>query len=97
MSVMQYWRYRVMDRDLNSIDPNDGEETVQRGNPLHLCGKLFQQWTCDCYARVDSENLNYIRTHQKELRADSYAKVQRRVAENTAGSAKPVVLPSSYT
>ena len=31
------------------------------------------------------------------MRADSYTKVQKRVAENTAGSAKPVILPSSYT
>ena len=97
VSMKEYWRYRAMDRDTRLIDPNDEEETVQEGNPLHRGRKLFQQWTCNCFARSDSEDLNFIKTHQRDLRADSYAKVQKRVAEDTAGSAKPVILPSSYT
>jgi hypothetical protein len=35
-------------------------------------GKLFQQYAVDSYVKVESNNLNYIRKNQKELRVESY-------------------------
>jgi len=97
VSAREYTRYQIMKRELDNIDPNDSSQTVQSENMLHLSNKLFQQWLCDMWAKVESNDLGYIETHQTKLFADSYAKVQKRQAEGTTGGAKPIILPSSYT
>src|SRR5882762_11425979 len=35
-------------------------------------GRLFQQYVVDAWASTEQSELNWIRHHQKELRADSY-------------------------
>ena len=39
---------------------------------LHASGKLFQQYIVDSYVKVEGSRLAYIRSHQQQLRADSY-------------------------
>ncbi|VDL85102.1 unnamed protein product [Nippostrongylus brasiliensis] len=41
-------------------------------NPLHLAGKLFQQYLVDSYVKIEQNRLDNARTHQRELRSDSY-------------------------
>jgi hypothetical protein len=41
-------------------------------NVLHLGGKLFQQFVVDQYLRVERQNLMFVRTNQRQLRAECY-------------------------
>ena len=63
-------------------------------------GKLLQHFITDAYACIDTNNLNYIRTHQKELRAEYYSGIVDRVGQGGLISAreigKKIILPSSY-
>lgn len=59
VSCMDFYAYTFMIRD-------------NYFNHLHRCQDLFQQYAVDMYAKVEAERLLYIKTHQKELRVDSY-------------------------
>ncbi|KAI9116475.1 hypothetical protein K1719_012642 [Acacia pycnantha] len=62
--------------------------------------KLLHQFIVDGYSMVESDRLNYIRMHQKELRVDLYSGISDAV---TRGETDPsctgrrVILPSSFT
>ena len=47
---------------------------MRRGifNAILYGKRLFQQYAVDMYIKVESTRLDYIRHHQKELRADLY-------------------------
>ena len=72
------------------------------GNPLpQSAGFLFQQYIVDAYCKAESKRLEYMRTHQAELRAESYKGLADYVHQLDAGESayrvgKRVVLPSSY-
>ncbi|XP_056689190.1 uncharacterized protein [Spinacia oleracea] len=62
--------------------------------------KLLQQFLVDGLTMIESERLCYVRTHQKNLRADNYKNVTKaRMGENTNSfsTGKRIVLPSSFT
>lgn len=40
--------------------------------PLHHAGKLYQQYLVHAYCTVEADRLQYIKTHQKDLRAECY-------------------------
>lgn len=73
----------------------------QRINPLLLITRrLFQQFLVDAYSIVESSRLHFIRTHQKQLRADIYkglADAVLRGETDPATTGKRIVLPSSFT
>ncbi|ETN85429.1 hypothetical protein NECAME_06382 [Necator americanus] len=54
---MKYYSYLVVRDSFNAV--------------LHL-GKLFQQFAVDAYVKIEQNRLNYHRTHQVNLRSDSY-------------------------
>ncbi|GBM18559.1 hypothetical protein AVEN_47948-1 [Araneus ventricosus] len=69
-------------------------------NPIIRAGKLTQQWIVDSYLQVEANNLNFIRTHQQQLRTELYQGLADHL-ENTAQNAVvkagiPVILPSSF-
>lgn len=41
-------------------------------NLIHSSGKLLQQYVVDSYVKVEGSRIAYIKSHQKELRAESY-------------------------
>ncbi|GBL82070.1 hypothetical protein AVEN_50632-1 [Araneus ventricosus] len=45
-------------------------------------GKLTQQWIVDSYLRVEANNLNFIRTHQQQLRTELYQGLADRNSSN---------------
>ncbi|XP_043203640.1 uncharacterized protein LOC122371383 [Amphibalanus amphitrite] len=47
---------------------------------LHRAGRLFQEFVCMAYAKVEAIRLKYISTHQREIRADLYQSVRDAVA-----------------
>ena len=65
-----------------------------------LYGKrLFQQYVVDMYIKVESSRLDYIRNHQKQIRANLYQGVvdSLQAGENRADAVgKWIVLPTSF-
>jgi hypothetical protein len=74
---------------------------MRRGifNPILYGKRLFQQYVVDMYMKVEGARLDYIRDHQKEIRADLYKGV---VDSITAGESradavgKLTVLPAKF-
>ena len=75
--------------------------TFPNGHLLMLSGKLLQHFLTDAYACVDTNNLNFLRTHQKELQAEYYSGlidcVGHDMDTNPEDIGKKMILPSSYT
>jgi len=76
-------------------------------NPMLSAGRLTQQYIVDAYVKAEANDLNYIRTHQKELRCDSYTNVLSHHLAGTASNnrssveeapvGKKIILPSSFS
>ena len=68
-------------------------------NFLHHCKDLFQQYLVDQFVKVETERLFWIRTHQSELRAQSYAHLKDALSSDTnlAYVGKRCILPSTFT
>ena len=66
-------------------------------NPVHLCGRLTQQYVVDQYAKIESNNLAYVRANQSELRADSYVNVMDALADGHPQIGRRIVLPSTFS
>ena len=96
ISARDYAKFHMMQRNLRNVDPNDSEGTVQRYCITHLACKLYQQWLCDSWAKVESNDLGWVETHQGTLFAEKYVNLKKRAAENTTGGGTPTVLPSTY-
>ncbi|XP_051154931.1 uncharacterized protein LOC127277677 [Leptopilina boulardi] len=69
-------------------------------NYILMGRRLFQQWTVDNYVKVEKDKMNYLRSNQKQLRADTYESLLQhleKTAENTSSRVgKVIVLPSTY-
>lgn len=69
-------------------------------NPIISAGKLSQQWIVDSYLQVEANNLNYIKTHQEQLRTELYQGLADHLEaanRNTGMRAGiPIILPSSF-
>ena len=71
-------------------------------SPILHGGRLFQQWCCDCYMRIEENNLNYLRLNQNQLRTELYSGLGdyvRRMADNQEELPPPgkiCILPSSF-
>ncbi|GBM13515.1 hypothetical protein AVEN_82786-1 [Araneus ventricosus] len=69
-------------------------------NPIISAGKITQQWIVDSYLQVEANNLNFIRTHQQQLRTELYqglADHLENAAQNAVVKARIlVILPSSF-
>jgi Helitron helicase-like domain at N-terminus len=65
-------------------------------------GNLFQQYVVDAWASVEQSNLNWVRHHQKELRADVYSGLRdaalgdRDSNINLAEHGSRIILPSTF-
>jgi hypothetical protein len=67
---------------------------------LLMGGRLLQQYVVDAWASTEQSELNWIRHHQKELRADVYQDMRNAVNNDENADAarrgKRVILPSSH-
>lgn len=62
--------------------------------------RLFQQFIVDGYTMVESERMSYIRREQKDLRSETYSKLEKLAADPDSGvtiRGKKVVSPGSHT
>ena len=69
---------------------------------LFWAGKLFQQYVVDAWASIEQNMLNWVRFHQKELRADVYQGLRDAAAGdrddnfNLAEHGQRIILPSTH-
>ncbi|XP_028779075.1 uncharacterized protein LOC114735542 [Neltuma alba] len=87
LTIREYLAFRLMDRNI--------EESVL----LHS-KRLLQQFIVDGFTMVESERLDYIRRHQRELRVDLYkglADAITRGETDASNTGKRIILPSSFT
>ena len=70
--------------------------------PLLWGGNLFQEYVVDAWASVEQNTLNWIKHHQKELRAEVYSGLRdaalgdRDENVNLAEHGRRIILPSSF-
>lgn len=87
LSIREFFSFRLMTRK---------NETSML---LHA-NKLLQQLTVDGYTMVESQRLHWVRTHQRELRADLYKGLADAIVGgevNAAATGKRIILPSTFT
>lgn len=87
VSASDFYAYRIMIRE-------------EMDNYLVQYGSLFSQYLVDMYAKIETEKLNFIRNHQKKLRADNYVHLKDAIGRQDVQAnqlGKLVVLPSSFT
>ena len=85
INTLKFYRYKMMERDNQPT--------------LHNTGRLYQEWLCDVYSRVEEERLSYIEHNQQQLRGESLDGLEDALAsENTDENAigKVVKLPTSF-
>ncbi|KAE9541875.1 hypothetical protein AGLY_003866 [Aphis glycines] len=73
------------------------KKTVMSNN---LRPRLMRQFLVDIYAKIETKRLNFIRNHQKQLRAENYIHLKDAVGRNDVNATdlgQMVVLPSSFT
>lgn len=83
--AMDCYAYRIMIREGH--------------NHLLRCGRLFQQFLVDMYAKIGSERLLFLRFYQKKLRAEEYIHLRDAISRNRNAEdfGQMVILPSSFT
>ena len=87
VTAMEFYTYHLM------LRPGSSDH-------LFLEGDLFHQYLVDMYAKIESERLAYIVSHQKELRVDDYAHLRDSINNDAALGhelGKIVILPSTFT
>ena len=86
LSAKDFYAYRIMFR---------------QGSCNHLlkCKQLFNQFLTDMHAKIESERLSFLRSHQKQIRAEEYKvlKDAMSVDGDPANLGKLTILPSSFT
>ena len=72
-------------------------------NALHRCGRLFQEYLCDQYSKIEGARLKFLRDNQDQLRVEQYSGLQDHVAHMQSGTedaqrvGQMIVLPASFT
>ena len=91
LTAMDYYSFHLMIRD-------------SCFNTLHRCGRLYQEYLCDMYSKVEGARLKFLKENQDKLRVELYSGLQDAMAQNEAGKGSEVerigqmiVLPASFT
>ena len=88
VTIRQHYAYLSHRRDL---DPMNIEF-----DSLLQASQLTSQWFCDMFAKIENDRLNYIMTHQDDLRRDSYTGLMDSISKNS-NQGTLTILPSSHT
>ncbi|GFW34180.1 helitron_like_N domain-containing protein [Trichonephila clavipes] len=88
VSAMNYYLYRLMIRQ-------------NAENHILKCRQLFHQYIVDMYAKIETEQILYIRLNQTELRSEQYIHLRDAIVND--GNVNPnelgrmAILPSTFT
>ena len=63
VTTREFYVYHINERDIDK-------------DYIHLARRLFQEWVCMAWVAVENQKLNFQRTHQKALRADTYKNIR---------------------
>ena len=73
-------------------------------NAVHRSGRLYQEYICDMYSKVEGARLKFLKENQDKLRVELYSGLQDTMAQVTTGSdsevsrvGQMIVLPASFT
>ena len=81
VTISEFARYRLQVRSKNF-------------NQVLRCQRLTQQYTCDQQAKIESARLRYVKSHQKELRAEKYQGLMDAVEhDELLNAGQKIVLP----
>jgi hypothetical protein len=96
LTLLDWARYTLSVR--GEQDPVTGQWRYKQ--VLHHAQKLLKQFILDCYIKIESNNLNYFRTHQKQMLREYFGglmdHLHRHANENMALVGRVVILPSSF-
>lgn len=97
-TIREYGCYRMAIRYDGNNDLHNARFSL-----IHRGGFLLQQYVCDLYVRMESNNLNYIRQNQGTLRAEVYQGLVDYVnqqlhldAPDPMAIGRRVILPSTF-
>ena len=67
-------------------------------SPLLYCGKLLHQYIVDAYVKIESNRINWIKTHQSELHVEQYKGLMDYIRTNTGieSIGRVTILPSTF-
>ena len=86
LSLNEFYAFRIAVRDNFST--------------IHLSRLLLQQYLVDAFTKIEGNELAYIRTHQQQLRVESYQglmdHIERRAQAEDVNVGRIVILPSSF-
>ena len=88
VNTLKFYQYKLMER---LPDP--------RKATIHNCGRLFQEYLCDMYSKIEEERLAYHERNQSQLRTESLDGLADAIASsdhNDAIIGKEVKLPGSF-
>ena len=85
---MAYVRYKIAIRD-------------NEFNQFLMGRRLFPQWIVDFYVKIEKNRIQYVKNHQKEIRADTYKGLndymQNATADVDGRIGKTIILSSTFT
>ncbi|CAJ0591132.1 unnamed protein product [Cylicocyclus nassatus] len=74
------------------------DEVLRPGfNPIHHGGPFTQQFIADAWVMTEQNRFNYIRTHQADLRADTYQSILDFISSDYGSNGPPgkrIILPA---
>ena len=68
LTAMDYYSFHLMIRD-------------SCFNTLHRCGRLYQEYLCDMYSKVEGARLKFLKENQDKLRVKLYKMKQERAVK----------------
>jgi hypothetical protein len=97
ITMMDYAKYILQIRD-NVHRRNIAQLQLKIVRDILLCGNaLSQQYICDLYIALENDRLNYIRTHQDQIKAELYCQLLEAVHNGEGNMAgKRIVLPHTH-
>ena len=91
LTAMDYYSYHLMVRD-------------SCFNTVHRSGRLYQEYLCDMYSKVEGARLKFLKENQDKLRVELYSGLQDAMNQKVAGVdseaeriGQMIVLPASFT
>ena len=97
MTLLEHCKYTLQVRD-PIFRTNKDSKSTKLIKDIILCGNgLTQQYVCDLYLAMENNNLNWIRSHQKEIKAELYCDLMEAKHKHQFSLAgRYIVLPHTH-
>jgi hypothetical protein len=96
LTLRDFYLYRIACRERYDEEKRE----VVGWSSLHYGCKLFQQYVCQAWVRIEGNNLNFYRKNQQKLRVEQYAGlmdfIRNRNEVNNTIPGRLLILPSTH-